>query len=707
MFIKIATGKDAKPIEISKKQLIHELKDLISTEFGIDREKQKLFFSGKLLEDNTPIYKYNIKDGYVVQVIESCGIAPEKAKTEKSHKAKKNSTTEEVSLSEYYKVGEAIEFQETDGSWTEAEIVEIYQSANKENADENKPVEPLPMYKVCFKNGDDKIEKDLKLEEFRPRSVYPFDLGNLKIRQIFHVNYNIGQPQAWGKWYDFYVDEINRRKKLSVCGHLILHNGQKKENVTLDIQAFENSIFSTKNHIKISDRDKNFDIGAKPIFCSYCEHNRNLRCRDCGCSICGGRNDPDKTIVCDECLGGFHIYCLKPPLKSIPEEDDWYCSECKNENEFVKVGETVKTKRGFVADKSKSKRDWGRGMATAARTTTNTIVPATHFGSIPGVEVGTTWRYRMQVAESGVHRPHVAGIAGRKDVGAFSIVLAGGYEDDKDDGDEVLYTGSGGRDLSNNKRVSNQSCDQELTRMNLALAVNCNGKIDDKKGAESDDWKAGKPVRVVRSYKEKSEYAPKEGFRYDGLYKIVKYFPKKGKSGFKVWQFLLRRDDPTPAPWTEEGKKHIQAHGLEDVIYPENYAEKNKRNGDGSDEEAVPKKRSKIEEFKLGDLSEVVEKDELNKVKWGEVNEFLKEGKIKYLEELKNAFECVCCQDLVHKPVTTICKHNFCLSCFRNAKKVMGLVCPLCKSEYTDMPKVNENLEKILLTLYPGYEVGR
>lgn len=84
-------------------------------------------------------------------------------------------------------------------------------------------------------------------------------------------------------------------------------------------------------------------------------------------------------------------------------------------------------------------RDWGRGMATAARTTTNTIVPATHFGSIPGVEVGTTWRYRMQVAESGVHRPHVAGIAGRKDVGAFSIVLAGGYEDDKDDGDEVCF----------------------------------------------------------------------------------------------------------------------------------------------------------------------------------------------------------------------------------------------------------------------------
>lgn len=36
----------------------------------------------------------------------------------------------------------------------------------------------------------------------------------------------------------------------------------------------------------------------------------------------------------------------------------------------------------------------------------------------------------FQVSEAGIHRPHVAGIHGREDVGAFSIVLSGGYEDD-------------------------------------------------------------------------------------------------------------------------------------------------------------------------------------------------------------------------------------------------------------------------------------
>jgi SAD/SRA domain len=35
------------------------------------------------------------------------------------------------------------------------------------------------------------------------------------------------------------------------------------------------------------------------------------------------------------------------------------------------------------------------------------------------------------VSEAGVHRPHVAGIHGRDSDGAYSLVLSGGYEDDK------------------------------------------------------------------------------------------------------------------------------------------------------------------------------------------------------------------------------------------------------------------------------------
>ncbi|XP_046982149.1 E3 ubiquitin-protein ligase UHRF1-like [Schistocerca americana] len=214
-----------------------------------------------------------------------------------------------------------------------------------------------------------------------------------------------------------------------------------------------------------------------------------------------------------------------------------------------------------------------RSMANASRTKMCTVVPSSHFGPIPGVEVGTTWRFRIQASEAGVHRPPVGGMHGREDIGAFSIVLSGGYEDDEDFGDWFWYTGAGGRDLSGNRRTTNrQTCDQTFTHTNKALALNCNTELSEE-GGKAVDWRAGKPVRVLRSYKfrKRSIYAPEEGLRYDGIYKVVEYLPHRGCSGFIVWRYLLRRDDPTPAPWTEEGKRLIESLGLQ-IEYPENYS---------------------------------------------------------------------------------------------------------------------------------------
>ena len=48
-------------------------------------------------------------------------------------------------------------------------------------------------------------------------------------------------------------------------------------------------------------------------------------------------------------------------------------------------------------------------------------------------------------------------------------------------------------------------------------------KLDSVNGAESRDWRSGKPVRVVRNCKGRkhSTYAPDEGNRYDGIYKVL------------------------------------------------------------------------------------------------------------------------------------------------------------------------------------------
>ncbi|OJT15269.1 hypothetical protein TRAPUB_8191 [Trametes pubescens] len=49
-----------------------------------------------------------------------------------------------------------------------------------------------------------------------------------------------------------------------------------------------------------------------------------------------------------------------------------------------------------------------------------------------------------------------------------------------------------------------------------------------------------KPVRVVRGYKSSSDFAPVEGYRYDGLYIVESAWMDVGKSGFQVCKYSLK-----------------------------------------------------------------------------------------------------------------------------------------------------------------------
>jgi euchromatic histone-lysine N-methyltransferase len=46
--------------------------------------------------------------------------------------------------------------------------------------------------------------------------------------------------------------------------------------------------------------------------------------------------------------------------------------------------------------------------------------------------------------------------------------MSGGYEDDVDNSDDLIYTGQGGNNLTGDRR---QIKDQEMTKGNLALVV--------------------------------------------------------------------------------------------------------------------------------------------------------------------------------------------------------------------------------------------
>jgi len=46
------------------------------------------------------------------------------------------------------------------------------------------------------------------------------------------------------------------------------------------------------------------------------------------CKVCRRKTDPDMMLLCDGCDNAYHMYCLKPKLKTIPE-GEWFCPECK------------------------------------------------------------------------------------------------------------------------------------------------------------------------------------------------------------------------------------------------------------------------------------------------------------------------------------------------------------------------------------------
>lgn len=45
------------------------------------------------------------------------------------------------------------------------------------------------------------------------------------------------------------------------------------------------------------------------------------------CLICGNNENPQETLLCDNCDHAFHMKCLNPPLSQIPATN-WYCDKC-------------------------------------------------------------------------------------------------------------------------------------------------------------------------------------------------------------------------------------------------------------------------------------------------------------------------------------------------------------------------------------------
>lgn len=326
---------------------------------------------------------------------------------------------------------------------------------------------------------------------------------------------------------------------------------------------------------------------------------------------------------------------------------------------FVRVDDKDRPEEAFVTERAVR-----AGRANAASGRIMVSVPGDWFGPIPpehdprgtGVMVGEFWKDRLDCRQWGAHFPHVAGIAGQSNTGAQSVVLSGGYEDDLDEGEWFLYTGSGGRDLSGNKRVTNvQSFDQTFEKMNKALLVSCT---------------KGLPVRVVRSFKEKrSSYAPttEQPVRYDGIYRIVRAYRKPGNQGKLVCRYLFVRCDNSPAPWISEEA------------------------GDGPWDGKIPKPAMDEMKKAKGSVHAIGDKPwwdyDAEKKQWGwtrappvsqkQGGTGTSEGKplrrkASEHEKALKEFKCKLCHEVLSQPLSTPCGHNFCKPCLEKVFEGIG-----------------------------------
>jgi predicted restriction endonuclease len=106
---------------------------------------------------------------------------------------------------------------------------------------------------------------------------------------------------------------------------------------------------------------------------------------------------------------------------------------------------------------------------------------------------------------------------------ADAIVLNNGYEDDRDDWAEILYTGAGGRNPNTGRQEQDQTWENPgndgLRRSRIM----------------------GHAVRVIRGSEGEADFSPASGYRYDGLYRVVEEKEEIGNAGFLILRFKLTR----------------------------------------------------------------------------------------------------------------------------------------------------------------------
>jgi hypothetical protein len=154
---------------------------------------------------------------------------------------------------------------------------------------------------------------------------------------------------------------------------------------------------------------------------------------------------------------------------------------------------------------------------------------------------GQRFADRKQLCLEGGHAALVAGIAGTKAGGAYSVVMglhlpkAGLVYADVDCGDTIYYMSTALQAEPGEVRSNVFDPDDEDNPVDPDTAT-----IGAKALLRSHE--TGRPVRLFRSWKasKKVRHRPQQGYRYDGLYKVVDYELLKNRR--QIYRFKMVRE---------------------------------------------------------------------------------------------------------------------------------------------------------------------
>ena len=90
------------------------------------------------------------------------------------------------------------------------------------------------------------------------------------------------------------------------------------------------------------------------------------------CAVCG---DGGSLIICDACESEYHIECLDPPLKEVPE-GDWECDECVDRKLLEAQADMIMNSASLFEQLSGDKGKTDYHVTAAARASVESLTAA-------------------------------------------------------------------------------------------------------------------------------------------------------------------------------------------------------------------------------------------------------------------------------------------------------------------------------------------